>query len=149
MPSTIERSPQLKLVDLGRNRLFDISDVQNISQCRNIKNLNLQVPSPPFHSRLRNAYYKTSSFIKVPRHLPLSGVWSRCPSIVGHRPRDWYEFNNPTFKKTHFSSLEWKATPSHGWKFQLIQGVLVFKPHRCLHHSTLGSRTFQDLYREY
>ncbi|KAJ1488502.1 hypothetical protein T484DRAFT_1782915, partial [Baffinella frigidus] len=41
VPPTIDRSPALKLVDLGRNRLFDISDVQNISQCRRIKNLNL------------------------------------------------------------------------------------------------------------
>ena len=42
VPTSIDRSPALKLLDLGRNRLFDISDVQNISNCRKIKNLNLQ-----------------------------------------------------------------------------------------------------------
>jgi len=36
----------------------------------------------PPHSRLKNAYYKTHCFLKVPRDLPLSGVNRRLDTVL-------------------------------------------------------------------
>jgi len=41
---------------------------------------------------------KNSSFTKVPRDLPRSGVVSRPPSILGGRLRNSYKFENPAFR---------------------------------------------------
>ena len=41
IPDTIDRNPELRLVDLGRNRLFDPADVPKLARCRKLSNVNL------------------------------------------------------------------------------------------------------------
>ena len=41
VPETIDRCPALKVLDLGKNRLYDIADLFRLAQCRKILNLNL------------------------------------------------------------------------------------------------------------
>ena len=42
IPETVDRNPELRIVDLGRNRLFDPSDINKLARCRKLSNVNLQ-----------------------------------------------------------------------------------------------------------
>ena len=80
-------------------------------------------------------YSKTCVFIQVPRDLSLSGVWSRSHSILGDRPRDWNQLNNPTSEiRACLASSEKKGEGGYAGEFLVLFHCKAHVVFRVKHH---------------
>ena len=108
---------------------------------------------PPFAVPLATACHSQPTeqdqiILRTRRLLPqLRQILARPSTYPGYRKRGF----GPTFDS-------WGQPPPHSHRklfllpqsvSQVTRGGLIFKAHRLLHHSTLGSRGVDALYREY